>query len=86
MRASSSLVSMLKVTEPSMSAGERPASRMAAIDASEASWRVERPEFWENSVWPMPAMTARRPAGMSLMGSELIGPPPSARRAGTAAG
>ena len=44
-----------------MSAGERPASTIAACAASAASWSSLRPESFENSVWPMPAIAALRP-------------------------
>ena len=57
-RASSSLVSRVKVTVPSMSLGVSPASAIAARAASAASCSSLRPEFLENSVWPIPAMTA----------------------------
>src|SRR5688500_5857511 len=56
--ASSSLPSAANVTMPSMSAGVSPASRMAASDASAASCSSLRPEFFENSVCPMPAIAA----------------------------
>ena len=46
----SSLVSMVKVVMPSISAGQRPASLIAAAVASQASCNSERPEFFENSV------------------------------------
>src|SRR5205085_444274 len=58
MSASSSLASAVNVTVPSMSVGWRPASSMAARAASEASWSSDRPEFLENSVWPMPTIAA----------------------------
>src|SRR3954452_20667161 len=58
MRASSSLESAVNVTVPSMSSGEIPASSMAARAASDASCSSLRPEFLENSVWPMPTMAA----------------------------
>src|SRR4051794_14285084 len=37
-----------------MSLAVRPASLRAAADASAASCSSDRPEFLENSVWPMP--------------------------------
>ena len=51
----SSLPSTVKVTMPSMSAGVRPASRIAARHASAASCISLRPDSLENSVAPMPA-------------------------------
>ena len=53
------LESPVKVTMPSMSPGVRPASRIAASDASAASWMTGRPESFENSVWPMPLIATR---------------------------
>ena len=58
MRASSSLVSSVKVTQPSMSDGSRPASPIAARTASAQSWSSLRPESLENSVWPIPTIAA----------------------------
>ena len=58
MSCSSSLVSWTNVTKPSMSAGVRPASAIAARTASAANCSSLRPEFLENSVWPMPATAA----------------------------
>ncbi len=58
----SGLVSMVKVTMPSTSAGVRPASSRAACTASTASRSSLRPESLENSVAPMPAMAARPPS------------------------
>src|SRR5215469_14380848 len=43
---------------PSTSAGSMPASARAALEASAASCSSLRPEFLENSVWPMPAIAA----------------------------
>ena len=54
--ASSSFTSIAKVTAPSMSAGASPASAIAAAIASPASCSSLRPEFLENSVWPMPTI------------------------------
>ena len=51
--------SMSQRTMPSMSARVRPASAMAASDASQASVSSLRPESFENSVRPMPAMAQR---------------------------
>src|SRR4051812_43210586 len=56
MMPSSSLGSESNVTIPSMSLGVSPASSMAALDASMASWISLRPEFLENSVWPIPTI------------------------------
>ena len=50
MRSSSPLESIVNVTIPSMSAGVSPASRIAARDASAASWSSLRPDSFENSV------------------------------------
>ena len=57
--AASVLVSCVKVTSPSTSAGVRPASAIAARTASAASRSSERPESFENSVAPMPTIAAR---------------------------
>ena len=54
MSASSSLPSDANVTMPSTSFVVRPASSTAARIASLASWSSVRPEFFENSVWPIP--------------------------------
>lgn len=56
----SGLVSMVKVTSPSTSAGLSPASSRAAWTASTASFSSLRPESLENSVAPMPIRTASR--------------------------
>jgi hypothetical protein len=58
MSSSSSLVSRVNVTIPSMSDGFMPASAIAAFAASAASCSSLRPDAFENSVWPMPAMIA----------------------------
>ena len=55
----SSLESMVKVTRPSTSEGDRPASSSAARTASHASCSSLRPDSFENSVWPIPAIAAR---------------------------
>ena len=68
----SGLVSELKVTIPSTSAGSMPASRRARSTASTASRSSLRPDSLENSVAPMPAM-AVLPA-KRVRGSPLIGP------------
>ena len=52
----SGLVSELKVTIPSTSAGAMPASSSAASTASTARRSSVRPDSLENSVAPMPAM------------------------------
>ena len=54
----SALVSAVKVTMPSTSAGSSPASAMAAVTASQASWSSLRPDALENSVAPMPTIAA----------------------------
>src|SRR5262245_43320157 len=54
----SSVVSSVKVVMPSTSDGFSPASASAALIASAVSWSSERPEFFENSVWPMPTIAA----------------------------
>ena len=61
----SSLVSMVKVHIPSTSAGVSPASSIAAFTASLASCSSERPEFFENSVCPIPTMAA---SSLSVVG------------------
>ena len=55
----SSLVSIVNVTSPSTSAASSPASSSAASTASHASCSSVRPDSFENSVWPMPAIAAR---------------------------
>ena len=67
----SSLESIVKVTMPSTSLGCSPASSSAALTASQASWSSLRPDSFENSVWPMPAIAA-------LPASELMRPCPRA--------
>ena len=57
-----------------MSAGAMPASSHAAFTASAASWSSLRPERFENSVWPMPAIAVSRP--------DLLLRSPAARCAG----
>ena len=57
----SSLESIVKVTMPSTSLGRSPASSIAALTASQASWSSVRPDSFENSVWPMPAIAAALP-------------------------
>ena len=52
----SGLVSELKVTSPSTSAGSMPASRRARSTASTARRSSLRPDSLENSVAPMPTM------------------------------
>ena len=52
----SGLVSELKVTIPCTSDGAMPASCSAAATASTARRSSERPESFENSVAPMPAI------------------------------
>jgi hypothetical protein len=59
MRASSSLVSSVKVTVPSISAAVSPASSIAALAASQANCSSLRPESLENSVCPIPTTAAR---------------------------
>ena len=54
----SSLVSIVNVTMPSTSLGCSPASSIAALTASQASCSSLRPDSFENSVWPMPAIAA----------------------------
>ena len=54
--AISALVSMVKVTRPSTSAGRSAASSRAARTASAASRSSLRPESLENSVAPIPTM------------------------------
>ena len=54
----SSLESRVNDESPSTSRGSSPASSIAAFTASLASWSSDRPEFFENSVWPIPTMTA----------------------------
>src|SRR4051812_35766229 len=54
--AISGFVSMVKVTRPSISLGLMPASSHAASTACTASISSERPESFEKSVAPMPAM------------------------------
>ena len=56
--AISALLSMVKVTRPSTSAGLSAASASAARTASAASRSSLRPESLENSVAPMPAIAA----------------------------
>ncbi len=56
--AISALVSMVKVTRPSTSAGRSAASARAAVTASAARRSSLRPESLENSVAPMPAIAA----------------------------
>lgn len=58
----SGLVSIVKVTIPSTSAGVSPASSRAVWTASTASLSSLRPESLENSVAPMPTMAARPPS------------------------
>ncbi len=70
----SGLVSIVKVTMPSTSAGVRPASSRAACTASTASLSSLRPESLENSVAPMPA-TAARPPSPSRLRTLMPGPP-----------
>ena len=52
----SSLESIVNVTMPSTSLGDRPASSSAALTDSHANCSSLRPDSLENSVWPMPAM------------------------------
>ena len=54
----SSLESIVNVTMPSTSPGCRPASSIAALTASQASWSSLRPDSFENSVCPIPAIAA----------------------------
>ncbi len=61
----SSLESMVKVTMPSTSLGDSPASSNAALTASQANCSSLRPDSLENSVWPIPAIA-------QLPGSELL--------------
>ena len=56
--ATSVLESIVNVVMPSTSAGVRPASSRASSTASAASLSSLRPEFFEKSVAPMPAMAA----------------------------
>src|SRR5262245_46485620 len=55
----SALASTVYDTSPSTSSGSRPASPSAAWIASTASCISLRPESFENSVAPMPAMAVR---------------------------
>ena len=89
MRSSSSLESTVNVTMPSMSAGVRPASRIAARHASAASCSSLRPESLENSVWPMPATivspftglpTGRNDGQQHAVVRRGSRPPPACRR------
>src|SRR5687767_7433773 len=59
-RCISSEPSSVNVIMPSTSDGSMPASSSAALLHSAASVSSERPEDFENSVWPMPAMAASR--------------------------
>src|SRR5215470_18719042 len=59
-RPISSLLSSVKVIMPSTSDGAMPASSSAAFAHSAASWSSLRPESFENTVWPMPAIAAGR--------------------------
>lgn len=62
----SGLVSIVKVTRPSTSAGVSPASSRAARTASTASFSSLRPESLENSVAPIPTIAARPPSESAL--------------------
>ncbi len=48
----------MNVVRPSTSAAVRPQSASACCTASTESWSSERPDSFENSVAPMPAMAA----------------------------
>ena len=54
--STSGFVSEEKVTIPETSLGWIPASSIAALTASTARRSSERPEFFENSVAPMPTI------------------------------
>ncbi|MCU1659085.1 MAG: hypothetical protein JWO57_3741 [Pseudonocardiales bacterium] len=56
--AASVLLSIVNVTSPSTSDGRRPASSRAARTHSAAKRSSLRPESFENSVAPMPAIAA----------------------------
>ncbi len=56
--AISEVLSIVKVTRPSTSAGVSPASASACRVASADSCSSERPDSLENSVAPIPAMAA----------------------------
>jgi hypothetical protein len=61
----------MNVEMPSTSDGRRPASASAAITASQASRSSLRPESFENSVAPMPAI-AVAPANVARRRAAVI--------------
>ena len=78
----SGLVSELKVTRPSTSAGSMPASRRARSTASAARRSSLRPDSLENSVAPIPTMAV---VPVNEWSVPLIGPTGRRRPAGAAA-
>src|SRR5215468_5589957 len=87
-RPISSLLSSVKVIMPSTSDGAMPASSSAAFAHSAASWSSLRPESFENSVWPMPAIAVGRTLRLAMAAASGLATPrpedgdrlPAARR------
>ena len=52
-------MSIVNVTSPSTSRGGEPGVVERGVHASHASCSSVRPDSFENSVWPMPAIAAR---------------------------